>query len=106
MTIHILKTVQPYFKQVSRGLKTFEVRKNDRDFREGDILLLCPWPTPSGHFEVLRREVTYILYSDLCSTFGVEPGYVVMGIRDVGPDYFSRKYVSIHAPELLGGSAP
>lgn len=40
MKIHSLKTIQPYFGQVKSGLKTAELRKNDRDFKVGDWLLL------------------------------------------------------------------
>ena len=37
---HCLKTIQPYFADVENGTKTFEVRKNDRNFKIGDILFL------------------------------------------------------------------
>lgn len=37
---HELKTVQPYFDQVWSGVKTAELRKNDRGFAVGDYLVL------------------------------------------------------------------
>lgn len=37
---HKLKTITPYFSQIWEGKKTFEVRKNDRDFQPGDTLAL------------------------------------------------------------------
>ena len=37
---HCLKKIQPYFADVENGTKTFEVRKNDRNFKNGDILFL------------------------------------------------------------------
>jgi len=40
MKIHELKTIAPYYQFVNEGRKTFEVRKNDRDFQYGDILHL------------------------------------------------------------------
>lgn len=38
--IHELKIWPPYYREVVNGVKTFEVRKYDRDFRVGDILIL------------------------------------------------------------------
>lgn len=38
--LHTLKTEPEHFFKASQGRKTFEVRKNDRDFMEGDYLLL------------------------------------------------------------------
>lgn len=37
---HHLKTWPPYFQMILDGLKTFELRENDRDFQEGDFLVL------------------------------------------------------------------
>ena len=38
--IHELKILPQYFKDVISGEKTFEIRKNDRPFRKGDMLAL------------------------------------------------------------------
>lgn len=40
MKLHVLKTDPNYFEQMWKGLKTSELRLNDRDFKCGDILLL------------------------------------------------------------------
>lgn len=70
---HDLKTAQPYFNEVWNGRKRFEVRKNDRDFKTGDVLMLHPLDE-SGR--VICAEVHYVL-----SHFaGVEPGFVVMSL--------------------------
>lgn len=37
---YYLKTIQPFFNDVAFGSKRFEVRKNDRDFKVGDFLVL------------------------------------------------------------------
>ena len=37
---HKLKILPVYFKSVVDGTKTFEVRKNDRNFKSGDIVIL------------------------------------------------------------------
>lgn len=53
---HELKTWPEYFKEVKSGRKTFEVRKNDRDFCEGDILHLNEWE-PKGYSDVNPNEL-------------------------------------------------
>ncbi|MCX7610250.1 MAG: DUF3850 domain-containing protein [Ignavibacterium sp.] len=40
MAVHKLKIYPEFFKEVCSGKKTFEIRKNDRGFQVGDILLL------------------------------------------------------------------
>jgi len=90
MSEHNLKTWPAFFDAVRDGRKTFEVRKNDRGFQTGDVLVLQKWTQNNGHdpaepltgprgwFEdddPIRARVTYLL-----SGFGIEPGYVVMGI--------------------------
>lgn len=78
--MHELKTIPPYFADVTKGKKTFEVRVNDRDFQEGDYLTLREFiPTTqnySGRRCVVR--VTYILRNYLPDT-----DIVVMGIEGV-----------------------
>ena len=38
MKVHYLKTIPKYFWEAARGNKPFEVRKNDRYFKVGDIV--------------------------------------------------------------------
>ncbi|NBW10818.1 MAG: DUF3850 domain-containing protein [Caulobacteraceae bacterium] len=92
---HKLATWPQYWDAVHRGEKTFEVRRDDRGFQRGDILELqrCE-RTRFGTFEVemdfngyhpkhvIRKEITYILTG---GQFGIEPGYVVMGLGEVNP---------------------
>ena len=40
---HELKCWPEYFEQILTGYKTFEVRKNDRDYKVGDELFLREW---------------------------------------------------------------
>lgn len=48
--IHNLKIKPCYFKDVVSGVKTFEVRFNDRNFKMGDILVLEEFDD-RGYFE-------------------------------------------------------
>jgi len=45
MNTHKLKTWPNYFEMMEKGIKTFEIRKNDRHYQTGDMLILkeyCP----------------------------------------------------------------
>lgn len=80
--IHELKTWPEYFEEVFMGHKPFEVRKNDRDFRVGDTLILKEFEAGSTNYGYTGREmartVTYVLQG---GQFGIEDGYCVMGIQ-------------------------
>lgn len=84
--IHALKTWPEFFDAVADGRKNFEVRRDDREFAEGDVLALHRWEPERGEysrddtgFPVLQAvRVTYVLRG---GQFGVEPGFVVMGVQ-------------------------
>ena len=83
--LHQLKIDPGYFLDVASGRKTFEVRKNDRDFRVGDFLGLneitkTPVNRNDEHKETGRFilvEVTYVL----TDTMYVKDGYAILGIK-------------------------
>ena len=76
--VHQLKTWPEYYKEVVNGNKTFEVRKNDRDFKVGDYLALKEFDPDNGFTkEMCIVRVTYILDKQPF----VPEGYVVMGFK-------------------------
>ncbi len=80
MKVHELKTWPVPFQQVMDGRKTHEFRKNDRDFKVGDTLLLKLYePALDVTLPVyVLRTVTAITYGP---DFGIPGGYCVMSIR-------------------------
>lgn len=75
---HVLKTESQFMSAVTMGTKPFEVRKNDRDFRVGDFLVLQEIDeagNPTLYSVVVR--VTFILDDPRF----VQSGFVVMGIK-------------------------
>jgi hypothetical protein len=99
MTTHELKTWPEYFKALAEGRKTFEVRKNDRDFKEGDILHLREWHPRTEEYsgQQMVKSVTYVMSGGL---LGVQAGYVVMGL-DMGqnPCRNFAHTAGVHCPE-------
>lgn len=76
---HKLKTWPEYFEKVYSLDKLFEVRKNDRNFKVGDTLILEEYDANTKTYSGRRIacQVTYILYG---GSFGIEQGYCVMSL--------------------------
>lgn len=75
--IHKLKTIQPYFDDVDLGGKTFEVRKNDRNFKVGDFMVLQEWKMNKSCYtgNEVKTIITYVLDNEeYC-----KQGYVIIG---------------------------
>lgn len=84
---HELKTHPQYFRLVWSGVKRYEVRKDDRNFQEGQSVLLEEYePTQDGTggtytgrwilgtIPTVVRDVPH---------FGLNPGFCVFGFNEV-----------------------
>lgn len=77
--IHELKTLPEYFEAVRKGDKTFELRKNDRDFKVGDYLALNEWDGKKYTGRALLAKITYMLDpNDIMVCVG---GFVILGLN-------------------------
>lgn len=76
---HELKIEPAYFRSVLSGDKTFEIRRNDRGFKLGDIILLREYSSYDAFYtsRELIREICYI------TNFQQKEGWVVLGIKEV-----------------------
>ncbi|MGG1362679.1 RNA-binding protein [Bacillus amyloliquefaciens] len=71
---HHLKILPEYFEALKDGRKTFEIRHDDRGFKERDTLSLNEWQ--DGYTgRSIEVDVTYI------TNFQQQPGNVVLGIK-------------------------
>jgi ASC-1-like (ASCH) protein len=73
---HELKIEPPYFQAVLDGRKRFEIRKNDRDFEVGDMLLLKEYDPVKEKYTGWELKVNVLYITD----YAQQPGYVVMSI--------------------------
>jgi len=55
--------VQPFFSEVKNGTKTFELRRNDRDFQVGDEVYLKEYDLATNSFsgQEVKAIITYVL---------------------------------------------
>lgn len=61
-TVHEVKTLPEYFRLAKEGLKPFELRLDDRGYKQGDILVQREWSPESGFTgESIRQRITYVL---------------------------------------------
>lgn len=79
MKQHQLKTLPEYYEALRTGVKKFEIRKNDRDFKVGDVLLLFKYENGVEDKDYCQMfTVTYL------TNYAQKKGYVVMGIERRG----------------------
>ena len=78
MQIHELKIQPKYYKMVKWGIKNFELRKDDRDYQVGDIVILQEYE--NGEYtgkEIKYLTIRYILRD--CPEYGLKEGYCILG---------------------------
>lgn len=85
MNVHELKVLPEFYASVEDGTMTFQVRRDDRNFEVGHHLRLREWSHERGfHNDVAlewqTREITYVLRGEQALTFGVQPGFCVLGL--------------------------
>jgi hypothetical protein len=83
MNVHRLKTWPQFWPVLEDGRKNFEIRRNDRDFQPGDLLILEEWvpsderdPSAGGWYtgRSLMRRIAYT------STWDQKDGVIVLAL--------------------------
>lgn len=77
MVVHHLKILPEYFGPLLQGDKTFEIRRNDRQFKVGDVVFLKEWDSDTRTFtgRSVIRKIRYI------TDYEQKPGYVVFSLK-------------------------
>jgi len=94
--VHRLKTWPQFFQDVSDGVKTFELRKDDRGFSVGDVLILMEFdPYKKGGCYSGRAISRLVMYKlDAASFSGIEKGYCILGLG-VLPRFLEEEFTNI-----------
>ncbi|MBH1941658.1 DUF3850 domain-containing protein [Mobilitalea sibirica] len=78
---HDLKCFNPYFQDIWDGKKNFDIRKNDRDYQVGEMLVLREYSIAAGYRgRAMHKKIGYILKD--CPQFGLQEGYCILGLED------------------------
>lgn len=80
MKLHILKIQSMYYYEVDYGIKTFELRKNDRDYEVFDLIHFIQ--TNGQDFKDNPSNVYQIIYilKDV-EKYGLDKDYCILGIK-------------------------
>lgn len=75
--VHQIRIAATYFEDAASGKKPFELRKNDRHYKEGDILEMMEFKDGRNTGRMIKALVTYLLEEYT----GLEDGYCIMGTK-------------------------
>ena len=76
--VHSVKIGKEFFEDVKNNIKTFELRKNDRNYKVGEILELHEYEAGEETGRTCRKLITYMLKEFT----GLQDGYCILGIKD------------------------
>lgn len=90
--LHNLKIKQCYLYRIFTGIKTFEVRKNDRDFQVGDEINFLP--IEDKNYDIISpfpSVPTYLITYVLSDFVGLQQDYVCLAIIPIVNTGSTRK---------------
>lgn len=76
-TKHEIKILPQYYEDVFKGIKQFELRKDDRDYQVGDLVRLREWDGKEYTGNKMIVGIKYVLRD--CPEYGLMDGYCIFG---------------------------
>lgn len=77
--VHDVKLGTTFFDDVKTGRKTFELRKNDCGYKEGDTIVMHEYKDGTTTGRTIEKKIVYML-EDFT---GLEDGYCILGLGEV-----------------------
>jgi hypothetical protein len=75
--VHSIKLASNYYDDITSEKKTFELRKNDRDYKVGHVLELLEFADGRHTGRIIHADIVYMLEDYT----GLEDGYCILGIK-------------------------
>ena len=79
MRRHELKILPKWYENVESNKKNFEIRRNDRDFKVGNTLVLQEYEEGSYTGRQITRKIQYIYQGN--GDYGLSEGYCILGLE-------------------------
>lgn len=76
--VHSVKIGKEFFEDVKNNVKTFELRKNDRNYKVGEMLELHEYEAGEETGRTCRKLITYMLKEFT----GLQDEYCILGLKD------------------------
>lgn len=80
MTTHELRSWPRYFADTVAGIRTYDLRRDDRGFQVGDELLLREYDPDAGAYTGRTHRVRIVHMMRHTEFSGLAPRYVVLGL--------------------------
>lgn len=83
---HKLKIREEFFNALINDEKTYEIRKNDRDYQKGDKIYFTKMICQDGSIEEIKPQVLgeFIITHVFSNTeYGLKEGYVILSIKKI-----------------------
>jgi hypothetical protein len=97
MSTHDLKIWPEFFVVVACGAKTAEIRRDDRGYKVGDILLLREWEPTTERYSgrSCRRRVSHVLHGMgnvgvIAPQRGLNLHYVMLSLQSADGDEMEK----------------
>ena len=81
--IHVLKCWPKYFEELFSGKKTFDIRRNDRDYKVGEFLDIKEWCPTTEKFS--GRSVFFKISHTTAEPKWVQKGYIGLSLKPSSP---------------------
>lgn len=81
MSTHELKIWPRFYEEIKTGRKTYELRRDDRDFQCDDVLVLNEYDPDTKIFS--GRQISRRVTSIMRTFAGLEHGYCIMSLEKV-----------------------
>ncbi|WP_312497147.1 DUF3850 domain-containing protein, partial [Anaerosporobacter sp.] len=90
---HDIKLAAMYFDDVQSGKKSFELIKNDRHYKVGDLLNMHEYSDGKQTERSIKAEIVYMIedYN------GLEEGYCILGTKILNPYTLGKERVTKYA---------
>lgn len=99
MALHHLKSWPEFFEPVARGLKLFELRRDDRNFQTGDHIILREYNPGTNSYtgREITKRVSYVMrglgsVGTIAPYKGLSMGYAILGLEESSSAQIDAQY--------------